>query len=148
MEVLDKVNISQNEYDTLLQLIKFYGKLGEYSKIDLINGYIKISYDKKKSKFLYKTANNNLYFLEDNKITYYENIDEIFTKIDFEKEDADYLLGFIHLSGLEQEYKIGNLKNGVIDVMHLLDNTYGYIYNTKSKYYFLLHNGISTLIGR
>ena len=144
MDVLNKISITQNEFNVLEQIIKL--TINNNPNIELIDGYIKISHGYNTTKILYKTLNQNLYFLEDNNIKYFDNLDNIITKIDFDKTDYDYMLMFIHLSSIEKEYKIGNLNNGVIDIVHLLNNSIGYIYNTKSGYKFLQYDGLIKLV--
>ena len=43
------------------------------------------------------------------------------------KEDYDYLLMIIHLSNIMKDYIVNNVKNGVVDVININDNTSGYI---------------------
>ena len=64
--------------------------------------------------------------------------------IDFTETEYDSLMMFIHLSTITNEYRIGELVNGVIEVYHLTTNVKGYIYQTgytnKKDYYLCCEN--------
>ena len=64
------------------------------------------------------------------------------------KEDYDYLLMIIHLSNIMKDYIVNNVKNGVVDVINISDNTSGYIYKTNDGSFYLFNNNKSIRISR
>ena len=64
------------------------------------------------------------------------------------KEDYDYLLMIIHLSNIMKDYIVNNVKNGVVDVININDNTSGYIYKTNDGSFYLFNKNKSIRISR
>ena len=68
-------------------------------------------------------------------------------KIEMTSENYDYLCMFIHLSHIEDEYLVGDLVNGVVNLTKLSDNTQGYIYITTDGSLYIFYNNESTYFG-
>lgn len=68
--------------------------------------------------------------------------------VNISKEDYDYLLMFLHLTNIMKDYIINNLKNGVVNVFNITDNTSGYIYKTNDGSFYLFNNNKSIRISR
>ena len=64
------------------------------------------------------------------------------------KEDYDYVLMIIHLSNIMKDYIVNNLKNGIVNVININDNTSGYVYKTNDGYFYLFNKNKSIMISR
>jgi hypothetical protein len=64
------------------------------------------------------------------------------------KEDYDYVLMTIHLSNIMKDYIVNNLKNGIVNVININDNTSGYIYKTNDGSFYLFNKNKSIRISR
>lgn len=65
-------------------------------------------------------------------------------KMEITEDAYYYLCAFIHLSNVEDTFKIGDLINGIIKVTKISDGTEGFIYKTNDEKWFIDHNGTNT----
>ena len=68
-------------------------------------------------------------------------------KIDFTQENFDYLMMFIHLTGIEDEFEINGLINGVCELTNIKENKKGYIYKKTNKELFLVYDDKNIFFG-
>jgi len=76
------------------------------------------------------------------------NIANTANLVNISKEDYEYLLMFLHLTNIMKDYIINNLKDGVVNVLNITDNTSGYIYKTKDGSFYLFNKNKSIRISR
>lgn len=136
MNIIDRKNIEANEYVLLEQYLKFNNSNLE---LNLIDGYIKV---KDKEIYYYKNAENNIYSLINNQISYLINILEYQQQSKISKIDNDCLTMFVDLSHITETFTIGYLdSDGTIKIFNNDLQLMGHIYkNIYNMYFYKIQN--------